>query len=73
MSGSNSANPSIQVYPNGGTITDSAGYNLIEISSGDATVAAGQGTDTIQGGTGALTISAENDQYDMVVQGGQVP
>src|SRR5271165_1753356 len=57
-------------YPNGGTITDTAGSNVIEIGTGAATVNAGNGTDTIQGGTGPLTVFGTGDINNIDVQGG---
>ncbi len=51
----------------GGAITDAPGLNLITLGSTAATVTASLGTDTINGGTGQLVVSATSDTNPLVI------
>ncbi len=54
----------------GGVVTDFTGLNQIVLGSAPATVSASLGSDTITGGSGALTVAASGNASPLVIDAG---
>ncbi len=54
----------------GGVVADTAGNNWVSLGGAASTVTAARGTDTIQAGTGDLTVDATGNAQTLVVQAG---